>query len=236
MAETKRVFLVIDAGGTSTRAVIVDSSGRCLGYGRAGGGNPTSAGITSAVAAVGLAAEQARAGSDITGGPPHLVVIALAGENTAAFREQVSARLAPLGFGPVIVEPDLLGMFHSGTHHRDGYVLVAGTGAVAARVAGGELDHVVGGKGWLLGDAGSGFWIGHQVARAVVAALDGQGPATALTELVLKTVAISGATRFSRRPRASPEAAGFDPLLVAAGAIVGVRAAGVPSSRGSGGT
>ena len=116
MAETKRVFLVIDAGGTSTRAVIVDSSGRCLGYGRAGGGNPTSAGITSAVAAVGLASEQARAGSDITGGPPHLVVIALAGENTAAFREQVSARLAPLGFGPVIVEPDLLGMFHSGTH------------------------------------------------------------------------------------------------------------------------
>ena len=193
MAESKRVFLVIDAGGTSTRAAIVDSSGRCLGYGRAGGGNPTSAGITSAVAAVGLAAEQARAGSDITGGPPHLVVIALAGENTAAFREQVSARLAPLGFGPVIVEPDLLGMFHSGTHHRDGYVLVAGTGAVAARVAGGELDHVVGGKGWLLGDAGSGFWIGHQVARAVVAALDGQGPATALTALVLKTVSISGA-------------------------------------------
>jgi glucosamine kinase len=191
MSETKRVFLVIDAGGTSTRAVIVDSSGRCLGYGRAGGGNPTSTGITSAVAAVGLASEQARAGSDITGGPPHLVVIALAGENTAGFREQVSARLAHLGFGPVIVEPDLLGMFHSGTHHRDGYVLVAGTGAVAARVAGGELDHVVGGKGWLLGDAGSGYWIGHQVARAVVAALDDQGPATALTELVLKTVAIT---------------------------------------------
>jgi len=191
MAETKRVFLVIDAGGTSTRAVLVDASGRCLGYGRAGGGNPTSAGITSAVAAVAHASEQALAGGDITGKPPFLTVIALAGENTAAFREQVSARLAALGFGPVIVEPDLLGMFHSGTHQRDGYVLVAGTGAVAARVVGGELDQVVGGKGWLLGDAGSGYWIGHQVARAVVAALDGQGPATALTELVLKTVAIT---------------------------------------------
>ncbi len=99
MAETSRVFLVIDAGGTSTRAVIVDSSGRCLGYGRAGSGNPTSAGITSAVAAVGLASERARAGSDITGEPPLLAVIALAGENSAAFREQLSARLAPLGFG-----------------------------------------------------------------------------------------------------------------------------------------
>jgi glucosamine kinase len=191
MAETSRVFLVIDAGGTSTRAVIVDSSGRCLGYGRAGGGNPTSAGTAGAVVAIGHASEQARAGSDIAGGPPHLAVIALAGENTATFREAVSARLAPLGFGPVIVEPDLLGMFHSGTHQRDGYVLVAGTGAVAARVVGGELDQVVGGKGWLLGDAGSGFWIGHRVARAVVAALDGQGPPTALTELVLKTVAIT---------------------------------------------
>jgi len=116
MAETTRVFLVIDAGGTSTRAVIVDSSGRCFGYGRAGGGNPTSAGITSAVAAVGLASEQARAGSDITGGPPHLVVIALAGENTAAFRKQVSARLAPLGFHPA----DRLGdRFDASPHARD---------------------------------------------------------------------------------------------------------------------
>jgi glucosamine kinase len=191
MAETSRVFLVIDAGGTSTRAVIVDSSGRCSGYGRAGSGNPTSAGITSAVAAVGLASERARAGRGITGEPPLLAVIALAGENSAAFREQLSARLAPLGFAPVIVEPDLLGMFHSGTHQRDGYVLVAGTGAVAARVVGGELDHVVGGKGWLLGDSGSGYWIGHRVARAVVAALDGQGPPTALTELVLTAVAIT---------------------------------------------
>ena len=213
MAESKRVFLVIDAGGTSTRAVIVDSSGRCLGYGRAGGGNPTSAGITSAVAAVGLAAEQARAGSDITGRPPHLVVIALAGENTAAFREQVSARLAPLGFGPVIVEPDLLGMFHSGTHHRDGYVLVAGTVAVAARVL----------------DRSSGCTSGGRSARR---SRSGNGLDRTRTEDRIH----QRRSRFSRRPRTSPEAAGFDPLLVAAGAIVGVRAAGVPSSRGSGGT
>ena len=52
--------------------------------------------------------------------------------------------------------------------------LIAGTAFVAARIRGGQLDRVVGGKGWLLGDAGGGFWIGHAVARAVVASLDGQ--------------------------------------------------------------
>jgi N-acetylglucosamine kinase-like BadF-type ATPase len=86
-------------------------------------------------------------------------------------------------------------MFHSGTAALDGYALIAGTGTVAARIRRGRLDRVVGGKGWLLGDAGGGFWIGHAVARAVVASLDGQAPDTALTELMLEALGIKGGTR-----------------------------------------
>jgi len=41
------------------------------------------------------------------------------------------------------------------------------------------------GLGWLLGDDGSAFWIGHQVARAVCEQLDRRGPATSLTAPVL---------------------------------------------------
>ena len=69
--------------------------------------------------------------------------------------------------------------------------MVAGTGTAAVRVVGGRLDQVAGGRGWLLGDAGGGFWIGHQVVRAVVAALDGQGPPTVLTERLLTTLEIT---------------------------------------------
>ena len=36
------MLLAIDAGGTSTRAVVLDSSGRAYGYGRATGGNSLS--------------------------------------------------------------------------------------------------------------------------------------------------------------------------------------------------
>jgi glucosamine kinase len=146
-----------------------------------------------------LTAEQATAGLAAFE-PPALALLAMAGEKTAAFRQQVSDRLAALGIGEVVLQHDLLGMFHSGTAALDGYALIAGTGTVAARIRGGQLDRVVGGKGWLLGDAGGGFWIGHAVTRAVVASLDGQGPDTALTDLMLEALGIKGDTG-NRRER-----------------------------------
>jgi len=182
------MFLALDAGGTSTRAVTLDASGHALGYGRAATGNPTAVGIESAVAAIGHSAQSALAGEVAT--DPVSCVIAMAGQQTPAFLNRVSARLGSLGVGPVLLQPDLLGIFHSGTHELDGYALVAGTGSVAARIRDGRLERVVGGRGWLLGDEGSGFWIGHHVARAVVAALDNQVPPTALTDLVLAAVGI----------------------------------------------
>jgi glucosamine kinase len=182
-------LLALDAGGTSTRAVVVDAAGHAYGYGFASGGNPTAAGIREAAAAIGIAAEQALA-SSTSSNRPAWALIAMAGEKTAAFRTEVSRRLAALGIRDVVLEHDLLGVFYSGTAGWDGYVLIAGTGTVAARIRGGELDRVAGGKGWLLGDAGGGFWIGHAVARAVVAALDGQQHDTALTGLVLEAMGI----------------------------------------------
>ena len=187
------MYLAVDAGGTSTRAVVLDTSGRAYGYGRASGGNPTATGIHQAVNGIGSAAEQAMAG--VSGSDrPALALIAMAGEKTAAFRDQVSARLGALGVRKVVLGHDLLGIFRSGTAALNGYALIAGTGTVAARIRGGQLDRVAGGRGWLLGDAGGGFWIGHAVARAVVAALDGQGPSTALTGLVLEAMGIAAHT------------------------------------------
>lgn len=184
------MFLAIDAGGTSTRAVALDVSGRSFGYGRAGSGNPTAVGISSAVSALGLAAERALAGDASVLGGPSVAVVAMAGQQTGPFVDELTVRLAGLRIGRVSLQPDLLGIFHSGTHELDGYALISGTGSVAARVRDGRLDRVVGGKGWLLGDGGSGFWIGHHIVRAVMAALDGQGPPTALTPALVAALEI----------------------------------------------
>jgi glucosamine kinase len=186
------MLLAVDAGGTSTRAVALDTAGAASGYGRGSGGNPTSAGVERAVSAIG-GAISAALGSATAGSadpPGHVALIAMAGVRSAEFRELLTSTLAGLGVQRVVLSSDLLGIFGSGTYRPDGYVLVAGTGSIAARIAGDRVERIVGGNGWLLGDDGSGFWVGQRVARAVVAALDDAGPVTALTELVLAAVGL----------------------------------------------
>ncbi|HEY5223403.1 MAG TPA: BadF/BadG/BcrA/BcrD ATPase family protein [Microbacteriaceae bacterium] len=187
-----RKQLAIDAGGTTTRAVVLDSRGHPLGYGRAGSGNPTASGIAGAAAAVLTAAQRALRSDATPTDPTSSALIALAGFESERFHDAVTELIAEIGFqGGVVIESDLAGMFFSGTPREHGYGLIAGTGAVAARIEHGKLERVAGGAGWLLGDSGSGFWIGHRVARAVVAALDGQAPPTALTALVLQSLELN---------------------------------------------
>lgn len=120
------------------------------------------------------------------------VTVGMAGVSLDLPADFFQQRFRALGLnGKAMIESDLLAAFYSGSYQDDGYVLIAGTGAVAARVVGGQLSAVADGTGWLLGDSGSGFWLGHEVIRAVAAALDGRGPCTTLTELVLTDLGIS---------------------------------------------
>ncbi|GAB3497079.1 BadF/BadG/BcrA/BcrD ATPase family protein [Nocardiopsis coralliicola] len=79
------------------------------------------------------------------------------------------------------VTDDIAIAFAAGTARPDGAVLIAGTGAVAARIAGGAVAARCDGYGWLLGDAGSAVWIALEGLRAALAALDGRGAPTVLT-------------------------------------------------------
>lgn len=186
--------LGVDAGGTSTRAVVLDSQGRALGYGRSGSGNPISAGPAVAATSLRAATAQALAGAGLRGSVISTTAVAMAGGSSVTDDPDVadSIRDALVSTGVtagVSIEKDLLALYFSGTPQPDGYALVSGTGAAAVRVRGGEVEAVCDGLGWLLGDDGSGFWIGREMARAVAADLDGRGPATALTPLLLAATA-----------------------------------------------
>lgn len=61
-----------------------------------------------------------------------------------------------------------------------GSVVAAGTGVVTLGV-GPKHSARVDGWGHIMGDAGSGYWIGREALDAVMRAFDGRGPATALT-------------------------------------------------------
>lgn len=185
---TMHNYLAIDAGGTSTRAVLLDASGHCFGYGTAGGGNPVSRGFPVAMEALAQATAKAMGGS-----PKNIseALLAMAGASLELPKNLFRDRFATLGLtGNVMIESDLLAAFYSGTYQDDGCALIAGTGAVGARISGSELAAVADGMGWLLGDNGSGFWMGREVALAVAAALDGRGRPTILTALLLAELGI----------------------------------------------
>lgn len=199
------VVLAVDAGGTSTRAVLVDPSGRCVGFGRAAGGNPISSGTDRAASAVVSAVRSATDAAGLT--PPDVGpgILAMAGSGVNPDAAWIRDALATAGFvGAVELRSDLLATFFTGTFELDGYALVAGTGAAGIRVRNGLVDLTADGLGWLIGDVGSGFWIGHRVVRDAVAALDGRAGPTALSALLLDALGIPASTGTSSDGR--PEA------------------------------
>lgn len=66
---------------------------------------------------------------------------------------------------------------------REGVVVAAGTGVVTLG-AGPRGMARVDGWGNIMGDAGSGYWMGREALDAVMRAFDGRGPQTALTPVV----------------------------------------------------
>jgi len=190
------LLLAVDAGGSSTRAVVVEPDGTCQGHGLACAGNPTSAGPEDALAAIARAARAALRQAGRPTAAVDAVLIAMAGSRDLLPTRVVAEALRYTG-DPARLRTvsDILAMYHSGAVEPTGCAVVAGTGSVAARVDAGQVTRVVGGTGWLLGDGGSGFAIGRRVVRAVVGELDGIAPATALTDLLLTELGIARDTR-----------------------------------------
>ena len=204
------LLLAVDAGGTSTRALVATADGRCLGRALAGAGNPRSAGPDRALRSLATASRAALAAAGVPERRVRVAVVAMAGSEDGV-RPADLARALGVAVERVHRVPDLLAMFRSGALEPAGAALVAGTGSVAARVEGGRPVRLVGGSGWLLGDAGSGFWTGRRVARAAVAALDGTGPPTALAGAL---VAELGLDDPHDHPHGDPPRAGLRPQVL----------------------
>jgi glucosamine kinase len=63
-----------------------------------------------------------------------------------------------------------------------GVVLAAGTGVLCIAVDAAGRRHNVDGLGYLFGDAGGGFWLGRKGMRAALAAVEGRGRVTSLSQ------------------------------------------------------
>ncbi|MEU0999877.1 N-acetylglucosamine kinase [Streptomyces tibetensis] len=184
----------LDAGGTRTRAVLADAAdGRPLGEGAAGPGNALTVPVPQLTEH--LAEAVGRAVPEPDRGRVVVVAGGFAGATGAAEDEPgrrnalaaltAALRLLGIDAGPPVIGSDIEAAFASapGTP-ADGLALVAGTGAVALRITGRRGVATVDGDGWLLGDDGSGFWIGRAAVRAALRMADGRGAPTVLAGAV----------------------------------------------------
>lgn len=154
----------VDAGGTASRAVVATVDGTIVGRGRGGPANPLSVGAGPAGASVGAALKEA-----LGAHPPDAVVAGVFGIAGPASGEAFLPVWHEFGGrGRLTVVGDVVTAFAAGSCAPGGAVLIAGTGAIAAVVRSGSVVRTADGLGWLLGDEGSGRWIGLQAVRAAV--------------------------------------------------------------------
>ncbi len=93
------------------------------------------------------------------------------------------AHVADLAPRRVLLAHDSVTSYLGTLGDAQGAVIASGTGVVTLAVGPRSVARVDG-WGYLMGDAGSGFWVGRQALEAVMRAHDGRGPATALTAVV----------------------------------------------------
>lgn len=180
------LYLGIDGGGTGCRALLADESGRRLGHGRAGAANINSdcdGAIVSILAATTQAVNEYFAETGCTACLDDVTaVLGLAGANVS---EPLEKALSQLPFGRVEIVSDGLTATRGALGLADGIVAAIGTGSVFSLQRQGVFRQI-GGRGFMLGDEGSGAVLGRELLADALRADDGVISMTPLLAEVLE--------------------------------------------------
>ncbi len=180
-------FLGIDGGATKTNIVLSDRAGRPVGQGQSGPSNYHIVGVEQAAASLSSAISQALAASAVSPNAIEAVCAGMAGfdssSDTKNMQHMLNAMRTACGLHcPWRVLNDSVVAWAGAFNGRPGALISSGSGAVAFAVGTAGNSARADGLGHWLGDAGSGFDIGRSGLRAALAALDGRGPETRLSE------------------------------------------------------
>jgi glucosamine kinase len=176
--EHARYLLGIDGGATKTLAAVLDLEGQVLHVGKAGPSNEDAVGGKAAVQALLAAASEALEGAGIAEDELAATVAAVAGTNMASVERHVQQVRGDAW----IVVNDVIGAWATATGGGPGVAAIAGTGSNVFGVGSGGRSWRTGGWGHLLGDEGSGYWLGVESIRAALRDRDASGPPTELSD------------------------------------------------------
>jgi N-acetylglucosamine kinase-like BadF-type ATPase len=179
----------IDAGATKTECLLADEKGTVLAKARGSGLNLQLFSEDEVEFALGsLAGEVLQAQKSTSA---DALCIGMAGAGRERDFRTVQRILARLGVAREnLVTHDAAIALVAGTGERFGCVLTVGTGAAAYGVNREGREARAGGWGPLLGDEGSGYWMGLRALRAVMRAYDGRAKKTLLTPPILDRLGV----------------------------------------------
>ncbi len=183
--------LGLDAGGTKTVCLLANGEGTVLAEARRGGANLQAVGELEVEKVLHDVMEEALGERGIA---PAAICLGIAGVDRPDDHAVIRGIMRRIGgHARVLVVNDALVALEAGAPRQPGVVVISGTGSIAyGRNARGEAARA-GGWGYVLGDEGSGYWIGRAALRAVLRESDRRGPRTALSERLLSHFGVAQA-------------------------------------------
>jgi N-acetylglucosamine kinase-like BadF-type ATPase len=183
--------LGLDAGGTKTVCFLADETGAILSESRGPGANLQASGELRVEKVLHDLMEEALGDRGVV---PAAICLGIAGVDRADDSAIVRGIMKRIGYkARTLVVNDALVALEAGAPGQPGVVIISGTGSISYGRNAETQGARAGGWGHVLGDEGSGFWIGRAALRAVLREADHRGPRTALTPLLLEHYNVAAA-------------------------------------------
>ena len=177
------VYLGIDGGGTKCKARLEDAQGNLLAEAIAGPAN-AARNLTGSVKAVLEASEKAIAKANIKGLTLNQIHagIGLAGINIPQVKQAFLKQSLPFASWHITTDLHIACL---GAHlGQDGAIVIVGTGSSGVAIHN-DQQFEMGGHGFVVGDKGSGAWLGKMAISHCLETLDGITPNNLLSKQVI---------------------------------------------------
>lgn len=208
----------IDGGGSNLRVVVATPDLQVVGESHAGTVNPSVIGRETAAGLIRQHMWAAITNAHLQPADIRAVCIGVAGASADHSADWLCEVVGPITPNAKIRPSADQEIALVGAHgKREGILILAGTGSVAYGVNPAGQAAVVGGWGYLLGDEGSGYWLGMSALRAISQASERRAAKTTLTESVLHELNLEKPRDLIRWLYAQPrnaEIAQLAPLII----------------------
>ncbi len=181
-----RFVMGVDGGGTKTEIVLIDSMGGVIGKIKVDSTNYQVVGEKVKINLI-QGFEKLMKKTNVTLNKVDHIFLGLAGAGRKSDREEIKQLFQDTPYKDLItVDSDAIVALAGAFGTAPGIIIIAGTGAICfGKNQQGKIARS-GGWGYLLGDEGSGYFIGREAIIAALKDFDGRGEKTELRQVVTK--------------------------------------------------